>query len=96
MPPNIVVTGPLIKSSDVLMEEFKQKDPKLFEWMEDALQKGEDVVYVSLGSLCNFAKWSFEAMYYALKNVGCRVIWSLRGHHLPEKNPKFWCDKWLP
>ena len=29
-------------------------------------------------------------MYDGLKKVGCRVVWSLRGFELPEKNDKFW------
>jgi hypothetical protein len=36
------------------MELLKQKDEPLFNFMEDALAKGEDIVYLTLGSLC---KW---------------------------------------
>ena len=36
-------------------------------------------------------------MYFGLKNIGCKVIWSLRGIEIPEKdNPNFWVREWLP
>lgn len=36
------------------MENLKKKDIDLFNWLEEAKANNEDVVYVSLGSLC---KW---------------------------------------
>lgn len=39
-PPNFVMTGPLSKPADALMESLQQKDPTLMEWLNDAQEKG--------------------------------------------------------
>jgi hypothetical protein len=54
VPPNYIVTGPLNDPPTNLIEKFKTKDPELFDWMEKAQEEGQDVVYVSIGSIC---KW---------------------------------------
>ena len=38
VPPNFIVTGPLVKSNDNLLSDLQKKDSKLFDWMN---QKGE-------------------------------------------------------
>lgn len=54
LPPNFNLIGPIDKQPTALMEQLKKKDLELFNWLEDALQKKENVVYISLGSIC---KW---------------------------------------
>ena len=54
VPPNIVFTGPLVKPSESLMEDFEKKDKDLFEWMNKAYDLKKDVVIVTIGSEC---KW---------------------------------------
>jgi hypothetical protein len=38
LPPNYVQTGPLTKSSDSLIENFKEKDMDLYLWMNKAYE----------------------------------------------------------
>ena len=102
LPPNFKLIGSLDKEPSDLIESLKQKDMNLYNWLEDALDKGEDVVYVTLGSICRWQKWSINAVYTGLKNIGCRVIWSLKDEWLeildenPAGNPKFWLSSWCP
>jgi UDP:flavonoid glycosyltransferase YjiC (YdhE family) len=35
-------------------------------------------------------------MYWGLKEIGCKVIWSLSDFELPEENPNFYVKPWLP
>ena len=48
------MTGPLFKKHEDLIIRLKEKDQELFEWLEKASEDGQDVVYVSLGSM---VKW---------------------------------------
>ena len=36
VPPNLIVTGPLMKDQGDLMAKLEEKDPQLLEWMNDA------------------------------------------------------------
>lgn len=60
------------------------------------MEEGKDIVYVSLGTVCEYKEWDLNAIYYGLKRVGCKVIWSLKGNKLPEENPNFWVSEWVP
>lgn len=51
IPPNIIMTGPLSKPQGDLVQKLQEKDPELFEWLNNA--EGP-VVYISLGSM---VKW---------------------------------------
>ena len=54
LPPNFVMTGPLSLPQDDLGEKLATKDSELKAWLDEAKEKGEKVVYISLGSIC---KW---------------------------------------
>ena len=77
VPPNFIVTGPLVKSNDNLLSDLQKKDSKLFDWMN---QKSEysDIVYISLGSLVIWTDWEIKAIYNGLKKLNCKVIWSIK------------------
>ena len=102
LPPNYRLTGPIGKPPAQLIESFKKKDMSMYEWMEDALAKNEPVVYVSLGSMCQWQPWTVNAMYKGLKEVGCRVVWSIKDEFIqmcdedPTKDPKFIVRAWMP
>jgi hypothetical protein len=51
LPPNVQLIGPLSHPPEKLVEELKAKDPELFEWLEEALQKNIPVAYVNMGSV---------------------------------------------
>lgn len=92
-PPNIVLTGPLSKPQNDLLTKLEEKDVDLFNWLNSS---DDPVVYVSLGTLVKFQEWSRDAVYYALKRLGCRVVWSMKNLELPEENERFWVRPWLP
>lgn len=97
LPPNYVLTGPLTKSPENLVQSLKEKDLDLYQWLEEAQANDEAVVYISLGSVARWRDWSVKAMYFGLKKLNCKVVWSLRGDfEIPEKNDKFWVSKWVP
>jgi hypothetical protein len=78
MPPNCIVTGPLVQSPSNLLKRLQSKDEKLFDWMNNAHSNGTKIVYLSLGTMCGWAKWEVDAFYYGLKEIGCAVVWSIR------------------
>lgn len=96
IPPNYIITGPLNEPASNLLTKLKEKDSVLFDWMEKALADNQDVVYVSIGSLCKWQQWSVDAIYYGLKNLGCKVVWSMKDFKLPEENPDFYVREWMP
>lgn len=98
LPPNVYLTGPLVKSQDNLLGLLKEKHIELYNWLEDAQAKNMPVVYISIGSLCVWQQWSIDALYYGLKKLGCRVVWSIKKEfHLPvEDDPDFWVQPWVP
>lgn len=51
-PPNYILTGPLSKPQESL--DLGAKDPELLSFLDEALEKGQDVAYISIGSI---AKW---------------------------------------
>jgi len=66
--------------------------------MEAAREANKDVVYLSIGSMCTWMKWEVDALFYGLKELGVRVIWSLKQPELlPDQNdPDFWVSSWVP
>lgn len=54
LPPNIQLIGSIDKPPTALIEGLKKKNMDLYNWLEDALAKNEDVVYVSIGSICSW------------------------------------------
>lgn len=90
------MTGPLTKPAGKLMEVLEEKDAELFAWLNEAQENGEDVVYVSLGSIVKWQQWCVDTVYFGLKKLGCKVIWSLKNFELPEENPNFWVRPWIP
>ena len=58
LPPNLVMTGPLSTQDAPYMERLQEKDKPLYDWLEDAAAKSEDVVLISLGSICKLQSWS--------------------------------------
>ena len=66
--------------------------------MNEAQEKGQKIVYLSLGSMCGWRKWEVDAFYYGCKKLGVRVIWSIRVKEMvPDLNdPDFWISAWVP
>lgn len=97
IPPNYVLTGPLSLPQGQLLSDLETKHPDLFKWLEEARESNRKVVYVSIGSVCMWDDWSVKAIYDGLKKVGCKVIWSLKDHQIPDENdPDFWVRPWIP
>jgi len=103
IPPNIVMTGSLTKRGVATqLSALERKDPSLYAWMNDAQSKGEDIIYLSLGSMCSWFEWSVKAMYNGVKDIPkTRVIWSINAEaakFLPEDldKSKFFISSWLP
>eukprot|EP00356_Strombidium_inclinatum_P016530 CAMPEP_0170496374 /NCGR_PEP_ID=MMETSP0208-20121228/21250_1 /TAXON_ID=197538 /ORGANISM="Strombidium inclinatum, Strain S3" /LENGTH=297 /DNA_ID=CAMNT_0010772895 /DNA_START=258 /DNA_END=1151 /DNA_ORIENTATION=+ len=97
--PSWIMTGSLSSPKDGLVEALREKDEKLYLWLEESLQIGKPVVYLALGSVSFWAKWSVEAVYSAMKELGVRVIWGMSGtlDMLPVKDdPDVWARDWLP
>jgi hypothetical protein len=63
LPPNYVMTGPLMKPAGDLLPILEEKDQGLFEWLNKAEKDGKDVVYVSIGSECKWQQWSIDAIH---------------------------------
>jgi UDP:flavonoid glycosyltransferase YjiC (YdhE family) len=98
LPPNLVMTGPLVKPSSDLLIELEAKAPDLKAWMDTAHSQGTKIVYLSLGSMCGYRKWVVDALFYGCKKIGVKVIWSLRAQEMiPDKDdPDFWISDWVP
>lgn len=96
--PNIVFTGPLFDPPTDLLPLLKQKDEKLSDWLDKALQDKQDVVYVSIGSEALWREWSVKAIFNGLKKLGVKVVWSLKDEFkIPEpENPNFFVSPWVP
>ena len=62
---------------------------KLYEWLEAAKADGIPVIYISLGSLVQLQAWSVNYIYKGLKNLGYKVVWSLKDtwRQLLEEDP---------
>lgn len=100
LPPNFKLIGNINKEPTQLVEALKQKDMDLYNWLEDAVTKNETVVYVSLGTVCQWQPWSVNAIHKGLKQLGCRVVWALKEEYQkmleedPSKDPNFDIKGW--
>lgn len=58
------MTGPNIEAGDnsEYMRSLQEKNEYIYNWMEDALEKGQKVVYISIGSECTWEDWSINAV----------------------------------
>ena len=41
---------------------LKDKDLKIYNFLENALSQGQKVIYITIGSECCWADWSIEAV----------------------------------
>ena len=81
-----------------MIPQLIEKDKALYDWLEKAHAAGEDVIYVSIGTEVQWKQWSVDTIYAGLKELGCKVVWSIRQTNivLPEENPNFWIRTWIP
>lgn len=68
----------MIKPQTDLMIYFQERNGELFDWVNKAQSEGKPVIYIALGSYCVLQRWSVEAIYYGVKKVGARAVWSLK------------------
>lgn len=54
LPPNVKLIGSIFNESSNMIKSLKEKDMNLYNWLEDALAKEEDVVFITFGST---ARW---------------------------------------
>lgn len=98
LPPNIVMTGPLLPPPSRLLTGFAAKHPELDAFLAGAGRGG--AILVTTGSLVELLQWQVEAIYWGLKAVGCKVVWSLKAPQqalLPEaSDPNFLISAWVP
>ena len=100
LPPNLVMLGPISKPPTDLLVKLKEKDAVLSDWLDKAHENKEDVIYVSIGSEATWQQWSIDTIYQGLKQMGIKVVWSLRLKEkqtdvkLPEENPNFYIKPW--
>ena len=101
-PPNFKLIGSIGREPTELMRLLKEKDMKLYEWLQDAHAKKQDVIYITLGSMTPYEKCCVNTLYKGLESLGCRVVWSLKDQFRPlfdvdpDSNPNFWVRNWLP
>ncbi|CAE7877977.1 UGAT, partial [Symbiodinium microadriaticum] len=98
LPPNVVVTGPVLPPAHDLRQKLASEHPKLHDFLRKSGDAG--VVYVTTGSLAKLHDFQVRAMYKGLKKANCRVVWSLKEaqqEFLPNKDdPEFYISKWTP
>lgn len=109
LPPNFHMVGPNIEANDTNhLEVLKQKDEKIFNWLADAHEKRQKVIYLTIGSECYLVEWSIKAIKEGLiklnqeKNV--RAIWQFPKlgeqpgyeHPFGEDDDRFIVSSWLP
>ncbi len=47
--------------------------------------------------MCKWQPWQVEALYYCLKTIGVRVVWSMKDLQIPvTDDPDFWVRPWIP
>eukprot|EP00439_Symbiodinium_sp_Y106_P010623 s5114_g1.t1 len=98
LPPNVVITGPVLPPAHDLRQKLASEHPKLHDFLRASGDAG--VVYVTTGSLAKLHDWQVRAIYKGLKKAQCRVVWSLKEaqqEFLPSKDdPEFFISKWTP
>ena len=81
-----------------MLGRLKEKDERLFEWLEVAGREGVTVVYLSLGSTCTWVKWEVDALFHGIKELGMKAVWSIKDIDLipDQDDPNFWISRWVP
>jgi len=99
MPPNVVVTGPVLPPAHDLRKKLASEHPDLADFLKKSAAKG-GAVYVTTGSLAQLHDWQVRVLYNGLKKAGFPVVWSLKEAQqkfLPAKDdPDFYISKWTP
>ena len=103
------MTGPNLKPDTTdYMANLKQKDKHIFDWLEDALQKNEKVIYVTIGSECQWQDWSIKAVKSGVEELydkdKVRTIWAIPklgqegapAHPFGKDDHRVICSGWLP
>jgi hypothetical protein len=80
LPPNLHLVGPSVKpASGDLLQILKEKDERIYNWLEDAHSKNQKVIYISIGSGTSWTEWSITAMKEGLNTLfakdNIRAIW---------------------
>lgn len=98
VPPNVIVTGPLLPPAADMQQKLAKDHPELHRFLRSF--DSQSVVYVTTGSIVELDRWQVEAIFHGLKQLGCRVVWSLkedRQEWLPMKSdPDFFISSWTP
>lgn len=55
LPPNVTLTGPLVKMDDSLLTDLAKKAPDIGKLLDDAQSAGEKVMVISLGTMLNWS-----------------------------------------
>ena len=106
MPPNVYLTGPhLTKENEELVVRLQYLDSELADWLNEALQKNEKVIFISLGSMINWQQWYVKELYDGIEKLSeeirLRAIFVMpKGEHkLPSGDKptnKYWPTKSCP
>lgn len=76
----------------------------MYDWLEDAHQKNQKVIFITIGSECGWEPWSIDAMkkglIYLHEKYKVRAIWALPGlgkipHPFEKDDDKFIVSSWL-
>ena len=82
LPPNIYLTGPLVEESSTLLDNLTHKSPNVTKFMDDALQNGQKVLVISMGSIIVWQQWGIDHIIEGVKKLAekmpIRVLWSLK------------------
>lgn len=64
-----------------LMEKLQEKNEDIYNWLNDAQEKGQKVIYLTIGSECYLVDWSKEEFKKGIQLLtakgNIRVIWQL-------------------
>lgn len=69
---------------------LKHKEPKLYSWLQDAHEKNQKVIYISLGTECLLDQWAVKVLTKGLNKImdfeNCRIIWHIPNYNKAIKN----------
>ena len=82
LPPNLKFVGSIGKPANQLEDQLREMDPELFNFLEQAHNNNEFIVYVSLGSLIEWQKWSIDSVFEGLMAAECKVVWQIPDKYL--------------
>ena len=80
LPPNITMTGSLTQRDTLkVMQQFKEKDKKLFQWVQKASEESFKIFIISLGSEVRFEPWAIDAIYQGCLKVRGQIkfVWAI-------------------